>query len=170
MPGHYLQLALSNRYPSTLRSLLSSGTFIEGWAVYAEQLMVDEGYNNNDPRQKLIALKWLLRSVTNAMMDQAIHCDGMTRDEAMRLDGRGRLPGRARGGAQVGSRAVDLDAAVDLLRGLPGARRSVRREVEEAWGDSSSRYGATTTTLLSFGSPAGPVRARADARRRDPAQ
>ncbi len=73
VPGHYLQLAHSGRYPSTLRAVLQSGTFIEGWGVYAEQLMVNAGYNDNDPRQKLIALKWLLRSVTNALMDQAIH-------------------------------------------------------------------------------------------------
>jgi len=85
MPGHYLQLAHSGRYPSTLRAVLQSGTFIEGWGVYAEQLMVNAGYNGNDPRQKLISLKWLLRSVTNALMDQAIHVDGMTRDEAMQL-------------------------------------------------------------------------------------
>ena len=85
VPGHYLQLAHSGRYPSTLRAVLQSGTFIEGWGVYAEQLMVNKGYNGNDPRQKLIALKWLLRSVTNALMDQAIHVDGMTRDEAMDL-------------------------------------------------------------------------------------
>jgi uncharacterized protein (DUF885 family) len=85
VPGHYVQLAHSGRYPSTLRSVLQSGTFIEGWAVYAEQFMVEAGYNGNDPRQKLIALKWLLRSVTNALMDQAIHVEGMTREEAMHL-------------------------------------------------------------------------------------
>ena len=85
VPGHYVQLAHSGRYPSILRSVLQSGTFIEGWAVYAEQFMVEAGDNGNDARQKLIALKWLLRSVTNALMDQAIHVEGMTREEAMHL-------------------------------------------------------------------------------------
>ena len=37
MPGHYLQLAHANNYPSTLRAVLSSGPFIEGWAVYTER-------------------------------------------------------------------------------------------------------------------------------------
>ena len=43
MPGHYLQLAHANQYPSTLRAVLASGPFIEGWAVYAERLMVEQG-------------------------------------------------------------------------------------------------------------------------------
>ena len=43
MPGHYLQLAHSNRYPSTLRAVLASGPFIEGWAVYTERVMIDAG-------------------------------------------------------------------------------------------------------------------------------
>ena len=85
MPGHYLQLAHSNRYPSVLRAVLSSGTFIEGWAVYAERTMIAEGYLEDDPLMRLINLKWYLRTVVNAIIDQAIHVDGMKRDEAMRL-------------------------------------------------------------------------------------
>jgi len=85
MPGHFLQLAHSNRYPSTLRAMLASGPFIEGWAVYAERLMVDAGYMDDDPLQRLIMLKWYLRAVTNAVLDQAIHVDGMSREEAMKL-------------------------------------------------------------------------------------
>ena len=85
VPGHYLQLALSNRYPSTLRSVLRSGAFVEGWAVYAERVMIDEGYLNHDPLMRLINLKWYLRAVTNAIIDSAIHVDGMTRDQAIQL-------------------------------------------------------------------------------------
>lgn len=57
VPGHYLQLALSNRYPSTLRSVLWSDPFVEGWAVYAERVMVDVGYLDHDPLMRLINLK-----------------------------------------------------------------------------------------------------------------
>jgi len=85
VPGHFLQLALSNRYPSTLRAVLGSGPFIEGWAVYAERIMVEAGYLDDDPLMQLIQLKWYLRAVTNAILDQAIHIDGMTQDEAMAL-------------------------------------------------------------------------------------
>jgi uncharacterized protein (DUF885 family) len=85
MPGHYLQLAHSNRYPSTLRAVLSSGPFIEGWAVYAEGVMIDRGYMNGDPLMKLVQLKWYVRSIVNAMLDQAVHVNGMTREAAMKL-------------------------------------------------------------------------------------
>ena len=85
MPGHYLQLAYSNRYPSKLRSLLGSGSFIEGWGVYAERLMTDAGYRDNDPLMKLVNRKWYLRGIANALIDQSIHVDGMTREQAMHL-------------------------------------------------------------------------------------
>jgi len=151
MPGHYLQLAHSGRYPSTLRAVLQSGTFIEGWAVYAEQLMVDAGYNDNDPRQKLIALKWLLRSVTNALMDQAIHVDGMTREEAMDL--------MVEGGFQE-----EREAALKWIRAqlsftqlstyMVGylEHKDLQAEVHQAWGDDYTprKY---HDSLLSFGSP-----------------
>jgi uncharacterized protein (DUF885 family) len=85
MPGHYLQLAHSNKYPSTLRAVLSSGPFIEGWAVYTERLMVEQGYMDGDPLMRLIQLKWYIRTVVNALLDQAVHVDGISRDAAMKL-------------------------------------------------------------------------------------
>jgi uncharacterized protein (DUF885 family) len=85
MPGHYLQIAHSNRYPSVLRAMLWSGPFVEGWAVYAERVMREQGFRGGDPLMKLVQLKWYLRAATNAIMDSAIQVDGMTRDEAMKL-------------------------------------------------------------------------------------
>jgi len=85
MPGHYLQLAHANQHPSVLRAMLYSGPFVEGWAVYTERAMLDSGFRANDPLMRLIQLKWYLRAVTNAVMDSAIHVDGMTREQAMKL-------------------------------------------------------------------------------------
>jgi uncharacterized protein (DUF885 family) len=85
MPGHYLQLAHSNRYPSVLRAMLGSGPFVEGWAVYTERVMQEQGFRAGDPLMQLVQLKWYLRSITNAIMDAGVHVDGMTRDEAMKL-------------------------------------------------------------------------------------
>jgi uncharacterized protein (DUF885 family) len=85
MPGHYLQLAHANKYPSVLRAVLSSGPFIEGWAVYAEGVMIQQGYMDGDPLMKLIQLKWNVRSIVNALLDQAVHVDGITREAAMKL-------------------------------------------------------------------------------------
>lgn len=83
MPGHYVQLYHGNSYPSVLRAILSSGSFVEGWAVYAEQMMVEQGFKADDPLYKLSQLKVQLRTIVNALIDQAIHCDGMTREECI---------------------------------------------------------------------------------------
>jgi uncharacterized protein (DUF885 family) len=85
MPGHYVQLWHANAYPSVLRAVLASGTFIEGWACYAQQMMVEEGFKSDDPLYRLAEFKVLLRSVTNAILDQAVHVDGMSQEEAMRF-------------------------------------------------------------------------------------
>ena len=154
VPGHYLQLALSNRYPSTLRGVLQSGPMIEGWAVYIEGVMIDEGYQDNDPLQRLIMLKWRLRAITNAIIDTAIHVDGMTRDDAMKL--------MIEGGFQE-----EREAAMKWIRAqLTSAQLStyfvgyqewveLRAEVEQAWGDEFTlrRY---HDQVLSYGSP--PIR------------
>lgn len=85
MPGHYVQIWHSNRYPSTLRAVLGSGSFVEGWAVYAEEMMVEQGFRADDPLFRLTQLKIQLRTITNSIIDQAIHVDGMSRDEMMTL-------------------------------------------------------------------------------------
>jgi uncharacterized protein (DUF885 family) len=85
MPGHYLQLMHANRYDSPLRAVLASGSFIEGWAVYAEGMMVEEGFLDHDPLMQLVQLKWYLRTVGNAILDQAVQVDGMSREDALRL-------------------------------------------------------------------------------------
>ena len=85
MPGHYVQLAHSNDYPGKLRAVCGSGTFIEGWACYTEQMVSEEGFLDGDPLMRLVTLKWYLRTVSNAILDQAIHVDGIRRAEAMRL-------------------------------------------------------------------------------------
>ena len=85
MPGHYLQLAHSNRYeaPTLIRSIFGSGTFIEGWATYAEQLMVEFGYGGNE--LKMQQLKMRLRLIINSIIDQKIHTEGMSEEKAIQL-------------------------------------------------------------------------------------
>jgi uncharacterized protein (DUF885 family) len=89
-PGHYVQLEYSNRCPSLIRKILSSGVFAEGWAVYTEQMMLDEGFGDGDLAMRLMQLKWYLRAVVNAILDHRMHCTGMTDEEALEL-----LTGRA---------------------------------------------------------------------------
>jgi len=111
IPGHFVQLYLAKREPSKIRRVLGNGAFVEGWGVYAEKLMVDAGYAGEGPpaaakrprdvskgawkvaqdpslRAKAIALhglKFYLRSVTNAILDQGVHAGSMTEEEAIDL-------------------------------------------------------------------------------------
>ena len=84
-PGHYLQLAWSNRCASLARSVFGSGVFAEGWAVYVTQVMMDVGYRADDPAQMLAHWKYFLRATTNTLMDIRIHTGTMTEEEAMAL-------------------------------------------------------------------------------------
>jgi uncharacterized protein (DUF885 family) len=85
MPGHYLEGAHSLENKSTLRAVLRSGLFAEGWAVYTEDLMADAGYMDNDPLFRLVQLKFYLRTIANAILDQGVHVDNWTREQAMDL-------------------------------------------------------------------------------------
>jgi hypothetical protein len=98
-PGHYVQLEWSNRCPSLIRRVLQSGTFIEGWAVYTEQMMLDQGYGEGDPALRLMQLKFYLRAVANALLDHGMHCEewsdekalSFLMDEAFQSEGEARL-------------------------------------------------------------------------------
>jgi uncharacterized protein (DUF885 family) len=151
MPGHFVQLAWANRYPSTLRAVLASGVFIEGWACYTERMMVDEGYLDHDPLMKLVSLKWYLRTIANALLDQAIHVDGMPRDEALQLmiedtfqeerEASGKWIRAQLTSTQLSTYFVGLQEHLDL-----------RREAESAWGKDFNlkKYHDRT---VSYGSP-----------------
>lgn len=84
-PGHYVQVDYSNRVPSLIRRVLQSGVFIEGWAVYTEQMMLDQGYGNGDLALRLNQLKFYLRAVANTILDHKMHCTQMTDEEAMKF-------------------------------------------------------------------------------------
>jgi uncharacterized protein (DUF885 family) len=85
MPGHYLQLSHSNDFhaPTLVRAIFQSGSFIEGWAVYTEQVMAEQGYGG--PEVKMQQLKMRLRAIANAILDQSIHAGNMTEQQAMDL-------------------------------------------------------------------------------------
>jgi uncharacterized protein (DUF885 family) len=85
VPGHYLQGVYANRCPSLVRAIFASGLFAEGWAVYVTQVMMDVGYGADDPALLLVHWKFYLRSITNAIIDAKIHCDGMNEQEAVAL-------------------------------------------------------------------------------------
>ena len=83
MPGHYLQIMHSNEFkaPTMIRAIFRSGTFTEGWAVYAEQVMAQEGYGGDEVQMQQLKMK--LRVIINAIIDQKIHTEGMTEKQAI---------------------------------------------------------------------------------------
>ncbi len=85
MPGHYLEGVHSAQFPSTLRAVLRSGVFAEGWAVYTERMMADAGYLDSDPLFRLMQLKFYARAVANAILDQGLHVENWTKEQAMDL-------------------------------------------------------------------------------------
>jgi uncharacterized protein (DUF885 family) len=136
MPGHYLQLQHSRRFTGSrtvVRAALRSGSFVEGWAVYAERIMAEQGYpGDGDPRAvHMQQLKMQLRMIINAILDARVHGQGMTEAEAMALmTGRGHQEeGEAAGkwrralltSAQLSTYYVGYTEVSDLARDLRAA-------------------------------------------------
>jgi uncharacterized protein (DUF885 family) len=140
MPGHYQQLAHARRFTASgteLRAALRSGSFVEGWAVYAEELMAAHGYpGEGDPRAvRMQQLKMQLRMIINAILDARVHARDMTEAQAMALmtergfQEEGEAAGKWRRAlltsAQLSTYYVGYTEVSDLARELlakPGAR------------------------------------------------
>ncbi len=90
IPGHYTQLVYANRSPSLVKSIFGNGAMIEGWAVYTERMMLENGYGNNSDEMWLLWDKWNMRVTLNTIIDHAIQVDNMSEKDAvamLRLDG-----------------------------------------------------------------------------------
>ena len=85
IPGHYVQLVYANQSPSLIKSVFSNGAMVEGWAVYSEEMMLDNGYDNDSPEMRLMWYKWHLRSVCNTILDYSVHVSNMTKNDAIKL-------------------------------------------------------------------------------------
>jgi hypothetical protein len=91
IPGHYTQLVYSNNAPSMVKSIFGNGAMVEGWAVYTELMMLENGYGADGdnktapPEMWLMYYKWNLRTVCNTILDHGVHVNGMGHDEAIRL-------------------------------------------------------------------------------------
>jgi len=85
IPGHYTQLVYSNQSPSLIKSLFGNGAMVEGWAVYCERMMLEEGYGDNSPELWLMYYKWHLRSVCNTILDYGLQVKNLSEKDAMDL-------------------------------------------------------------------------------------
>jgi hypothetical protein len=155
MPGHVLQLGHARRFTggTPVRAAFWSGSFVEGWAVYAEELMAGHGYpgEGNPDAVRMQQLKMRLRMIINTILDVRVHCAGLAEAEAMALmTGRGfQEDGEAAGkwrralltSAQLSTYYVGYTEVADLAARLRAHRPewSERRRHDE---------------LLAHGSPA----------------
>lgn len=93
IPGHYTQLVYANRSPSIIKAILGNNAMIEGWAVYTELMMLENGYDgDNDttattasPEMWLMYYKWNLRSTCNTILDLGVHTMNMSQEDAIHL-------------------------------------------------------------------------------------
>jgi uncharacterized protein (DUF885 family) len=160
MPGHYLQLMHSARYAGSrtpVRAAFWSGSFVEGWAVYAEEVMAANGYpGTGDPRTvRMQQLKMQLRMTLNAILDAGVHAHGMTQAEAMALmldrglQEEGEAAGKWRRAlltsSQLSTYYVGYTEVADLARDLRAAQPG---QTERQLHDTMLAHGSPPARLL----------------------
>ena len=151
-PGHYVQLEYAARTPSLIRRVLGSGVLIEGWAVYTEQMMLDQGYGAgpDELALRLNQLKFYLRAVCNAILDNKLHTQNMTDGEATRLMVEGAFQSEEEARAKV-VRAKQTSTQLSTYFVGRMAHVRLREQMQRALGDKFdlARY---HETVLSQGS------------------
>lgn len=154
VPGHYVQLLHANRSPSLIKSLFGNGAMIEGWAVYAEGMMIESGYGDHAPEMRLMVDKWNLRSICNTILDYSVHVQNMSEAQAMQLLTKEAFQSQAEAAGKW--RRVQL-SSVQLDSYFSGYSEimALRAERQEALGDKFNLF-AFNEELLSYGSA--PVR------------
>jgi uncharacterized protein (DUF885 family) len=89
MPGHYVQAEYANdiqpKSRRLLRNLYGNGPYVEGWAVYTQQMLADQGYKNDSPGYQLMLKKQMLRVLANTILDVRLQAMGMTDAQAIEL-------------------------------------------------------------------------------------
>ena len=151
MPGHYLQLAHANEFraPTLVRGIFQSGTFIEGWAVYCEQMMAEQGYGG--PEVKMQQLKMRLRCIANAILDQSIHAGNMTEQQAMDLMTKEAFQQEGEAVAKWKRARLSSSQLSTYFVGV-SEHLDLRESAKKKWGESFDlkRY---NDKVVSFGSP-----------------
>lgn len=153
-PGHHLQLSRARLVPSTMRKISGTPLFTEGWGLYAEELMAEQGYY--DDRARLVQLQWVLVRAARVVLDVSLHTRGMTIREA--ADFLVERAGLERSGAEGEVRRYTLSPTQPLsyLLGrqliLEMRREAQRREGQKfslkAFHDRLLGYGSISPLLI----------------------
>ena len=96
-PGHFLHFLYAERFPTKTRKLVATGSTVEGWAHYAEQMMIEEGYGGGDPRLELAQLSEALLRDCRFIAGIKLHTGDWTVKQAARffVDQAGQEPANA---------------------------------------------------------------------------
>jgi uncharacterized protein (DUF885 family) len=149
-PGHYYQALKARQTPSRVRSALASSSFVEGWAHYCEQMMVDEGFGGNNPKLRLAQLDAALLRLCRYIVGIRLHTAGMSYDEAVSFFMREGYLARTNAEREARRGTLDPTYLVYTLGKMEILR--LREEWRKQMGDSF-RLGDFHDRLLSYGSP-----------------
>ncbi len=84
-PGHYVQFLNNRMNPDVVRQVYHSGAEVEGWGLYCEQMMLDEGLHGSDPKYRLAQLQMALMRACRYLVGIRMHTQGMTVDQAAKF-------------------------------------------------------------------------------------
>ena len=84
-PGHFLQFLHANRTENNVGRHFSTYSYVEGWAHYTEQMMIDAGYGGGDPEYRIgQLLNALLRNI-RYLSAIGLHAEGMSVEESQAM-------------------------------------------------------------------------------------
>jgi uncharacterized protein (DUF885 family) len=152
-PGHYYQLLAARRSPSRVRAALGARSFIEGWAHYTEQMMLDEGFGGNNPKLKLAQLQAALSRLCRYLVGLRMHTQGMSYEGGVEFFMREGYMERANAEREARRGTLDPTYLIYTLGKMEILK--LREEYRERAGESF-RLGEFHDRLLAYGSP--PVR------------
>ena len=158
MPGHYVQLEAANRVQPKVRRLLrwilGAGAYVEGWAEYAQDLMVEQGFEHNDPRLALTNAKMELRALANTILDVELQSGQLTDEQAMKLMTQDAFQERSEAELKLRRAKLSVTQLCSYFVGLE-AWRALRREAQakpgfdlRAFHDRALGEGAVTLPTL----------------------
>ncbi|HYG11840.1 MAG TPA: DUF885 domain-containing protein, partial [Pyrinomonadaceae bacterium] len=149
-PGHYYQLLAARRSSSRVRAVFGSGSFIEGWAHYAEQMMLDEGFGGNNPKLRLAQLQAALSRLCRYLVGLRMHTQGLSYEGGVEFFMREGYMERAN--AEREARRGTLDPTYLIYTLGKMEILELREEYRQRAGESF-RLGEFHDRLLSYGSP-----------------
>jgi uncharacterized protein (DUF885 family) len=84
-PGHYIQFLNAKSFPTKTRKIVACGTNAEGWAHYTEQMLLEEGYGDGDPKIRMAQLHEALLRDARWVVGIRLHCSGWTVEQGARF-------------------------------------------------------------------------------------